>query len=439
MQENVDTSNLDMEAESSALVPSSSQSSDDPSLDPRLVAGKVKTIHLKNFMCHANFKVTLNDNVNVFVGLNGSGKSAILTAIAIGLGSKASSTARSTSLKDFVKRGESSATIEIVLANVGMDAYEEDVYGNEIIVTRTINGNSGASAYKLKTAKGKIVSTKKADLDKMMFFLNIQVDNPVLILNQDAARSFLKDSDPKKLFQLFMKATQIETIQNKLNECEKVAADAKNRNDQMLKSIKAMEAEITSIKEKHERLQSVARLRRNIESLQNEIQWVEVIQIEKQLQEVQKQLAKRRAQISEIEDFIKNKKKYDQMMKDKIRDLGTKYGQLNEACREKDQEIDNLLRFAETAKDELSSVENAYSDMAKKLKEFENRIAQYSKEIEEHEQNPTNVQNLKRENEAKIADFEKKKHDLSALMATAKRDHSNFIGEFHMIPLSVIP
>lgn len=89
-----------------------------------LKSGKIKKIVLKNFMCHSNFQVKLNTNVNVFVGLNGSGKSAILTALAIGLGSSASATSRSTNLKDLVKRGETSATIEITLTNDGMDAYD---------------------------------------------------------------------------------------------------------------------------------------------------------------------------------------------------------------------------------------------------------------------------------------------------------------------------
>lgn len=93
-------------------------------IDPTLKSGKIKRILLRNFMCHSNFKVELNMNVNVLVGLNGSGKSAILTAIAIGLGSRASSTARSSSLKDLVKQGESAATIEITLTNDGYDAFE---------------------------------------------------------------------------------------------------------------------------------------------------------------------------------------------------------------------------------------------------------------------------------------------------------------------------
>lgn len=99
-------------------------------LTAELKSGKIKKISLRNFMCHENFEVVLNPNVNIFVGLNGSGKSAILTAIAIGLGSKATATARSTNIRDLVRRGESSATIEITLSNDGIDAYDGKNFKN---------------------------------------------------------------------------------------------------------------------------------------------------------------------------------------------------------------------------------------------------------------------------------------------------------------------
>jgi chromosome segregation ATPase len=93
-------------------------------VEQNLRSGKIKRLHLTNFMCHTNFEIKMNQNVNIIVGLNGSGKSAILTAIAIGLGSKATATSRSTNLKDLVKRGETSAVIDVTLSNDGIDAFE---------------------------------------------------------------------------------------------------------------------------------------------------------------------------------------------------------------------------------------------------------------------------------------------------------------------------
>lgn len=53
---------------------------------PQPVAGKIQKISLTNFACHESTDLVLNDNVNFFVGPNGCGKSAILTALAVGLG-----------------------------------------------------------------------------------------------------------------------------------------------------------------------------------------------------------------------------------------------------------------------------------------------------------------------------------------------------------------
>lgn len=61
--------------------------------------GKVKCIRIRNFMCHEALEIKLNENVNFIVGRNGSGKSAILTALTIGLGARANTTNRGASVK----------------------------------------------------------------------------------------------------------------------------------------------------------------------------------------------------------------------------------------------------------------------------------------------------------------------------------------------------
>lgn len=50
-------------------------------------------------MCHENLLMEFNDKINLLVGNNGSGKSAIITALAIGLGADARVTNRGKSNK----------------------------------------------------------------------------------------------------------------------------------------------------------------------------------------------------------------------------------------------------------------------------------------------------------------------------------------------------
>lgn len=61
--------------------------------------GKVLRMVLKNFMCHRHLAVQFNKRANLLVGKNGSGKSAILAAMTVGLGCSAGQTNRCSSLK----------------------------------------------------------------------------------------------------------------------------------------------------------------------------------------------------------------------------------------------------------------------------------------------------------------------------------------------------
>ena len=140
-------------------------------------------------MCHDALEVTLNPNVNFIIGRNGSGKSAILTALTVGLGAKANVTNRGASVKsinilhrmtffvgfpffymtflclDFIKKGKNSATIEISLFNKGSMAYKPDVYGDSITVLRSIGTTS---SYKLKNWRGNITAFT---LYKLLLFM----------------------------------------------------------------------------------------------------------------------------------------------------------------------------------------------------------------------------------------------------------------------------
>lgn len=71
---------------------------------------------------------------------------------------------------------------------------------------------------------GEIISTKRDELDSMMTMMNIQIDNPISVLNQDVSRTFLVTSKPDEKYSLFMKATLLDTIEDNykeaLNICE---------------------------------------------------------------------------------------------------------------------------------------------------------------------------------------------------------------------------
>ena len=182
-------------------------------------AGIIKRVQVENFMCHRKLTVELCRNVNFIHGQNGSGKSAVLAAIQICLGAGARRTHRARNLKDLIRKGgggsadtNRSAKVRVTLYNEGADAYEHDLYGDELTVERTIASSTGGfNGYRLLDQDGNERSRLKKDLDAMLDQLNVQVENPVAVLDQEEAKKFLMGK-PEDKYAFFMKATELERL-----------------------------------------------------------------------------------------------------------------------------------------------------------------------------------------------------------------------------------
>ncbi|KAK1442518.1 hypothetical protein BgAZ_300360 [Babesia gibsoni] len=80
--------------------------------------GAIKSIHMENWMAYSGPVVlTASPGVNIIAAANGCGKSAIVCAIALGLGFDLNVLSRGEKIKSFVKRGCNRAKLKIVLAN----------------------------------------------------------------------------------------------------------------------------------------------------------------------------------------------------------------------------------------------------------------------------------------------------------------------------------
>ena len=105
-------------------------------------------------------------------------------------------------------------------------------YGKRIIVRRTISATSG-SKYELRNEKGKRVSPYngiKEELDKILRHLNIDISNPIALMSQDMAKSFLFKCEPDKLYQFFMKSTSLEESRRLIHESEQEIKYSKGNN-----------------------------------------------------------------------------------------------------------------------------------------------------------------------------------------------------------------
>ena len=176
-----------------------------------------------------------------------------------------------------------SSTLCVKIKNASSSAYQHEVYGNSIIVERHFS-RSGSSGFKLKNSSGRLVSTKKGDLEEICDYFALQIDNPMNVLTQDMARQFLSNSTPSEKYRFFMKGTQLEhldgdylQIEQNLEtidlDLERKREDVKVLNDEMKRA-----KQLLLLSEKHDTL------REKIRQLGYQMAWAQVENEERKLE-----------------------------------------------------------------------------------------------------------------------------------------------------------
>ncbi|XP_036398055.1 structural maintenance of chromosomes protein 6 [Megalops cyprinoides] len=332
--------------------------------------GVIESISLKNFMCHHLLgPFQFGPNVNFIVGNNGSGKSAILTALIVGLGGKATVTNRGASLKGFVRNGESSADVIIRLRNRGSDAYKGEIYGDCISIEQHITSD-GSRTCKLKSKTGHLVSNKREELTSILDHFNIQVDNPVSILNQEMSKQFLQSKNEADKYKFFMKATLLEQMKRDYIHIKQTKAGTTEKVEKQEEVLKSLRQEYLQKKEKYENLSSLEEMKKTLEDLQHKMAWCLVSEKEHQVQQLNEQIEQEESKDNYEEKLSRCQVKKDQEVAVCCAENNLK--QLEEDRSRLQERIQNLRN---------SGLKNYESELLKRQRE----ISAMKKEVEKRE------------------------------------------------------
>ncbi|XP_072293423.1 structural maintenance of chromosomes protein 6 [Eucyclogobius newberryi] len=324
--ENVDDSGMDDPLLSTQLLSASDVVSD---------AGIVESITLKNFMCHSLLgPFSFGSNVNFMVGNNGSGKSAILTALIVALGGNAQATNRGMALKSFVKEGESSADVSITIRNKGRDAYKPEVYGSSITIDMRIS-HDGMRTYKLKSKTGQVVTNKKDELLCILDNFNIQVNNPVSILTQEMSKYFLHSKGEGDKYRFFMKATQLEQMREDFVHIKSAKSITEDKVEQHCEILKDLKRKYLEKEDCYKSLGSIDEMHTKLEELQKQMAWALVLEMEKELEPLKEKIGADK----------NSTKKYDEKVEEcrlKIEEAEKRYMQTQEQLEKITQQVQEL-------------------------------------------------------------------------------------------------
>ncbi|KAK3009524.1 hypothetical protein RJ639_013925 [Escallonia herrerae] len=269
-----------------------------PGLSSESKSGTISKIKVENFMCHSSMEIELGNWVNFITGQNGSGKSAILTALCVAFGCRAKSTERATKLSDFIKTGCSYALVHVEIRNQGDDAFKPETYGDVITIERRIT--HAASSTFLRDYQGKRISQRKEDVREIVEHFNIDVENPCVIMSQDKSREFLHSGNDRDKF----KATLLEQVDDLLKNIRHELNGATELVKQLEKSIDPILKELKELQGKIKSMEHVEEISQQVLLLKKKLAWTWVYDVDKQLQEESSRIEKLKDRLAKCQNLI---------------------------------------------------------------------------------------------------------------------------------------
>ncbi|XP_071807403.1 structural maintenance of chromosomes protein 6-like [Asterias amurensis] len=388
--------------------------------------GVIEHVSVKNFMCHKRLEFNFGPNVNFIVGRNGSGKSAILTAIVVGLGGKAASTNRGSSVKNLIKNTEHVADITIKLRNRGPDAFKPDQYGSTIIVERRIKSD-GSSTYKIRSKTGKVISQLCSELQQIKDQFNIQIDNPMSILNQDTSRNFLHTQDPKDKYKFFLKATQLEQMTddyNNIQQHKELMKDTLERKEEILPEL---EREVLQNEQRFKDLDSITKLDKKRESLMHMAAWSQVAAEEKVLDNMQKELSQEESRLPKFDEKIQtsqakveSSEAHCHSLQDQLTELGEKIKELQPQHAMAKSEMDKQKKKEREITKKVSSQQNHVKSLVGDKNDLQQRIDELKNSAQRDYEDERKIR------EAEIQRLQEHMKAQEAQMATTEQDLAQF-------------
>ncbi|KAI8911875.1 RecF/RecN/SMC [Gorgonomyces haynaldii] len=359
-------------------------------------AGTIEKLVLQNFMCHDLLEIDFITDVNFIIGQNGSGKSAILTALMIALGGKANATNRATTLKGLIKTGHETAKVTVKIRNTGDEpiAFMPLVYGPSISVERVIQ-STGASTYKVKTHNGKTIGTRHEDVQKVLDFFQIEVDNPLTILTQDTARMFLANSTAKDKYQFFMKGTQLDRLKSDYKRLDDNVSNMQKMILLRRAGVEDLKEQLDALQSKWNDLQEALQMESRINNYRAQQIWSKVEQFERKIEDhaqearVESEKAQKASQAAEkVQQQLKEilmplndlQQRHEQL-KQTIKPFEERANQIKFDAKKLVTEKSMLQSDIDQSKLQMESLQRELHDLTQRIQEETRKLEQDRREL----------------------------------------------------------
>ncbi|OUM53494.1 hypothetical protein BVG19_g2781 [[Candida] boidinii] len=382
-------------------------------------AGIISSMTLMNFMCHEHFHLKFGKQTNFIIGHNGSGKSAVLTGISVGLGAKANNTDRGNSLKNLIMNGKNTSRIIIVFENKGFESYKPEIFGDKITIERVLKRDATGS-YNIKNQWNKIISHKKSTLDDILEYYSITINNPMTILTQTDAKTFLANSTDEDKFKFFMVGTRLEEA---IDNCDHIEKELKQVEKLLIKNksiVQESERKFENSKKIWNEYKNVDEIREQQKFLHGKLIWLDITQQESKLTKAKLVLKERELLVDKLQIEIEGSNEMISELESERLEIITKNEEVESNKNQVNIELDQEKEILNQIKNEINEIDGQLKTYQKDYDSNKKEIKQLEIKIENEEIRLQSINGdtydkilkTKEKNEDELKNVEKELHDV---------------------------
>ena len=276
------------------------------------------------------------------------------------LGAKAKSTHRSTRLSEYIREGQTKAVTKIHLYNGDEGtAHDKDVYGNRIVIQREIS--KGSTKLEIRDIFGKVIKSgenARPELDHILSKFHIDVENSVIIMHQEEAKSFFQNAEPNKLFNFYMKGTLLQKIKQKGLESNQ---HIKSINDSVVQSKK----DIAEMEEKQKRWEEAIKVldmeRNDVSQNVARHEWAKYhSQMIPAMINAQHEYEAKKKEHEKDEESVKGKEKGHEAKTEELEKMNIEFKQFEDQARNLDNEYKTTREKQEKLTKDLAKLQEEH-------------------------------------------------------------------------------
>ncbi|KAL7748731.1 Structural maintenance of chromosomes protein 5 [Sorochytrium milnesiophthora] len=373
------------------------------------VSGSVKRVELRNFMTYDYGEFVLDPGLNMIIGPNGTGKSAFVCALAIGLAANPNVTARGNELWTFIRNGHDHGEVTVVVSR-GKHP------GGDLVIKRSLARESRRSDFRVN---GK-AATLKDDRVSALAAMN----------SMDLLKEVEKAAGPPRLYEDHLEISQLSVRQTQTAQSV----------DYLQQELQTLTNKNQSIEADYERLQQ----RKNI---QRSLQLATILHLQERYEQLRTQhqtckadIKAHEKQVAKIEAKIRpwqeQSKKLQQQIDSCDGERKTTDEQYNDSQRRIQRlsdDIDKAVADADFERRELQATRKKLHTNENKIRDVTNSIQKLEQEVahEPHRdqgamttinEELASIQERMREQNGKIAEINIKKDQVEQTVVQTQRE-----------------